>query len=126
MKLSKNFELSEFASHDGAPTPPDVLTNLKELAAELQVLRDYLNTPLKINSGYRSPAHNKAVGGASKSQHMLGKAADISSRKYTPDQIYAAVKLLQKEGKIRIGGIGRYNTFIHLDTANPREWDLRK
>ncbi len=126
MKLTKNFSLSEFASHDGEPTPPEVVENLKELAKELQVLRDYLNTPLKINSGYRSPAHNKAVGGAKFSQHLLGKAADISSNKYTPDQIYAAVKLLQKEGKIRIGGIGRYNSFLHLDTGNTREWDLRK
>lgn len=126
MKLTKNFSLSEFASHDGAPTPPEVVENLKELAKELQVLRDYLNTPLKINSGYRSPAHNKAVGGAKFSQHLLGKAADISSNKYTPDQIYAAVKLLQKEGKIRIGGIGRYNSFLHVDIGNTREWDLRK
>lgn len=126
MKLSKNFTLAEFASHDGAPVPADVLTNLQELAKNLQVLRDYLNTPLKINSGYRSPAHNKAVGGAQFSQHMLGKAADISSNKYTPEQIHAAILHLIKEGKIKDGGLGRYDSFTHYDIANSRRWDLRK
>lgn len=127
MKLSKNFNLSEFASHDGAPTPPEVLANLQELANNLQVLRDYLGTPLKINSGYRSPAHNKAVGGAKFSQHVLGKAADISSNKYTHEQIHAAILHLIKEGKMKEGGLGIYNSWIHYDTRGTEaRWDLRK
>ncbi len=127
MKLTNNFNLSEFASHDGAPTPMDVLKNLQELANNLQVLRDYLNTPLKINSGYRSPAHNKAVGGAKFSQHVLGKAADISSNKYTPEQIHAAIPRLIKEGKMKEGGVGIYNSFVHYDwRGTPNRWDLRK
>lgn len=125
MKLSKNFTLSEFASHDGAPFPPDVLTNLQELAKNLQALRDYLGCPLKINSGYRSPAHNKAVGGAEKSQHVLGKAADISCNKYTPEQVHAAIQHLIKTGKMQDGGLGRYDSFIHYDIHTPRRWDLR-
>ena len=125
MKLTKNFTLSEFASHDGAPFPPDVLTNLQEIAKNLQALRDYLGCPLKINSGYRSPAHNKAVGGASKSQHVLGKAADISCHKYTPAQVHAAIQHLIKTGKMQDGGLGQYNTFTHYDIGTPRRWDLR-
>lgn len=42
MQLTKNFQLAEFESHDGAPTPANVVENLKELAFNLQVLRDYL------------------------------------------------------------------------------------
>lgn len=125
MKLSKNFELSEFASHDGAPFPPDVLSNLQELAKNLQALRDYLGCPLKINSGYRSPAHNKAIGGAKASQHLLGKAADISCNKYTPDQVHAAILYLIREGKMHNGGVGRYNSFNHYDIGRSRRWDLR-
>ena len=127
MKLSKNFTLSEFASHDGAPTPPDVLTNLQELAANLQVLRDYLGTPIIINSGYRSPAHNKAVGGAQFSQHVLGKAADISCNKYTPEQVHAAILHLIKSGKLKSGGVGIYDSWVHYDTRGTNaRWDLRK
>ena len=126
MKLSKNFTLSEFASHDGAPFPPDVLTNLQELAANLQVLRDYLNCPLKINSGYRSPAHNKAVGGAQFSQHVQGKAADISCNKYTPAQVHAAILHLIGIGKMREGGLGIYNSWVHYDTrGTAARWDKR-
>ena len=126
MKLSKNFDLSEFASHDGAPFPPDVLTNLQELAKNLQVLRDYLNTSLKINSGYRSPAHNKAVGGAQFSQHVQGKAADISSNKYTPEQIHAAILYLIGQGKMKDSGLGIYDSFCHYDIRNGKaRWDLR-
>lgn len=126
MKLSPNFLLSEFASHDDAPFPPDVLTNLQELAKNLQVLRDYLNTSLKINSGYRSPAHNKAVGGAQFSQHVQGKAADISSNKYTPEQIHAAILYLIREGKMAQGGCGIYNSWVHYDTrGTAARWDLR-
>ena len=126
MNLSKNFTLAEFASHDGAPVPADVLTNLQELAKNLQVLRDYLNTPLKINSGYRSPAHNKAIGGAQFSQHMLGKAADISCNKYTPGQVAAAIEHLIAEGKLSQGGVGIYNSWVHYDFRGTKaRWDLR-
>ena len=50
MQLSKNFELSEFASKDGAPTPMEVIEQLKELAKNLEVLRAVVKKPIKINS----------------------------------------------------------------------------
>lgn len=126
MQLSKSFALKEFASHDGAPFPPDVLTNLQELAKSLQVLRDYLNCPITINSGYRSPAHNKAVGGAKFSQHVQGKAADIRCNKYTPEQVHAAILYLIKEGRMKDSGLGLYDSFVHYDVRDVKaRWDLR-
>ena len=126
MQITKNFNLSEFASHDGAPTPAKVLENLKELAANLQVLRDYLQTSITITSGYRSPAHNKKVGGAKFSQHVEGKAADIKCSKYTPEQVLAAVEKLIAEGKVNFMGVGIYNTWLHVDTRQTKaRWDLR-
>ncbi len=126
MQLTKNFNLKEFASKDGAVTPEHVIKNLQELAENLQVLRDFLGTSLHINSGYRSPAHNKKVGGAKFSQHVEGKAADISSSKFTPDQIHAAILKLIGEGKMKDSGLGIYDSFVHYDVRdNKARWDLR-
>ena len=79
MQLTKNFQLSEFACKDGTPVPDEYLDNVKELAKELQVLRDFLESPLRINSAYRTKTYNKSVGGAEKSKHLVAMAADLSS-----------------------------------------------
>ena len=126
-KLTKNFDLKEFNCKDGSETPAGLIPNLQELANNLQILRDFLGTSLHINSGYRSHAYNKKIGGAKFSQHLLGKAADIRSDKYTPAQIHAAILQLISEGKIHNGGLGIYNSFCHYDIRDtPARWDLRK
>jgi len=118
MKLTKNFNLDEFSSKDGAEFPCEVKINLKELALNLQVLRDALGLPIHINSGYRSPAHNKAVVGAKNSQHLLGKAGDITVNGYSPFDIKSKIEGLIKQGKIKNGGVGLYNTFVHYDVRD--------
>lgn len=127
MKLTSNFELKEFACKDGSIIPDNILPNIVELAENLQVLRDYLGFPIQINSGYRSPAYNESVGGVKNSQHLLGKAADIVCQKYTPEQLLAAVEKLIAEGKVKFGGVGIYNTFLHVDLRDKKaRWDFRK
>lgn len=127
MKLTKNFNKSEFDSKDGAVMPPDVLKNIQELAENVQVIRDYLGVSININSGYRSLAHNKRIGGVANSSHVKGKASDLSSKKATPRQIYNAILELIKQGKIYNGGVGLYDTFVHYDIdGNGRRWDNRK
>ena len=115
MKLTANFDLSEFRSRDGSPFPDDVVDNVQVLANNLQVLRDYLKQPISINSGYRSPAHNRKVGGASASQHLLGKAADIVVAGFTPKQVHTAIETLIGLGKMQQGGLSAYATFVHYD-----------
>lgn len=115
MKLSKNFSLSEFNSKDGADMPPEVFKNVVLVAKNLQVLRDFIGQPITVNSGYRSPAHNKSVGGAKSSQHLLGKAADIVVKGHKPDVVTEIIMELIKEGRMSQGGIGVYNTFTHYD-----------
>lgn len=115
MKLTKNFNLSEFQSKDGATFPIEVIKNLKKLAENLQVIRDTINTPLSITSGYRSPAHNKKVGGAVYSQHLLGKASDLTTKTLSPKQLRDIIKQLMDEGKIKKGGLKDYNGFVHYD-----------
>lgn len=127
MKLTKNFSLSEFASKDGAEIPFWVDANLLILAEQLQVLRDYFGVPITINSGYRSPEHNLAVGGSKNSQHLLGKAGDIRVKGKSPLEVYQAIELLIKDGKMLQGGLGLYDTFVHYDWRGTRaRWDNRK
>lgn len=83
MNLSKNFTLKELTKTSvGLPNnPTDVEVERLKLLCEkvLQPLRDKYGNPIIVNSGYRSPAVNKAVGGVSSSQHARGEAADITA-----------------------------------------------
>jgi len=115
MKLSENFKLSEFRSKDGAYTPDEVRHNLVKLASQLQTLRNHLGRRIHINSGYRSPQHNRAVGGADESQHVLGKAADIVVDGLTPIEVKIAIEALIAQGEMLQGGLSAYNSFTHYD-----------
>lgn len=115
MQLTPNFNSVEFACHDGSQVPEKLMPNLKVLAQNLQVLRNELGCSISITSGYRSPAHNKAVGGKSKSYHMEAMAADIVSRKHTPAQLRVIIERLISQGKMKQGGLGAYKTFTHYD-----------
>ena len=115
MKLSTNFDLKEFASADGKEPNAEVLKNLTELAKNLEVLRSHLKAPIHVTSGYRSKEHNARIGGALKSFHVLGMAADIQVKGMKPEQVAKAIELLIKEGKIKEGGVGIYRTWIHYD-----------
>lgn len=78
----REFERSSVADHCGianAITSFEVRDSIKALVENvLQPLRDAWGKPLKINSGYRCPELNRAVGGVDSSQHLLGEAADVA------------------------------------------------
>lgn len=127
MQLTKNFKKSEFDSKDGSQMPSEVLVNIKELAKNIQVIRDYVGVALPINSGYRSPKHNASVGGVKNSEHVPGKAGDLGAKNITSKKLYDAILKLIAEGKIYNGGVGIYNTFVHYDIGKKgRRWDNRK
>jgi hypothetical protein len=87
MNLSRNFTLRELVRSSTAAargidnTPSLEAVRALELLARrtLQPLRDAIGAPLTVSSGYRSPELNAAVGGAAKSQHMKGQAADVTA-----------------------------------------------
>lgn len=114
-QLTQNFSIREFMCKDGTHVPEHLLSNVRQLATNLQVLRSYLAVPIIINSGYRTPAYNKKVGGAFGSQHLLANAADIHTKEYSPFYIYNKLRELMKSGKIEAGCIILYNTFVHYD-----------
>lgn len=87
----------------------------------LQRLRTQMGRPMMVNSGYRSPEHNRRVGGASTSYHMDGIAYDVSMQNHDPH----AYK--QAAAEIGFDGIGTYpearKNFIHVDTrGTPARW----
>jgi uncharacterized protein YcbK (DUF882 family) len=120
MKLTKDFNRSEFDCNDGSVMPKEVLLNIQKLANQLQVLRDCLGVTITVNSGYRSPSYNKKIGGVSNSQHVIGKAADITAKGYTPAQVNARIEELIKSGDMLQGGLGSYSTFTHYDIRKTR------
>lgn len=75
-------------------TPPaNVVDNLQTLCEKiLDPLRENLNKPIRISSGYRSPKTNAKVGGAKNSQHLTGQAADLEAIGYTNAEIFNAIK----------------------------------
>lgn len=87
-KLSRYFAESEFtrsgeAARRGLDNTPDsaARANLARLATEvLDPLREALGKPIHVNSGYRSPAVNRAVGGVPGSAHQQGRAADVRAQ----------------------------------------------
>lgn len=115
MKLTRNFDLHEFYCNDGTPVPAKYMRNVQELADNLQVLRDEIGEPLRINSAYRHPAYNKKVGGKPASQHLTASAADITCKSKTPKQLAAIVEKLIVQKKLWFGGIGIYPGFVHVD-----------
>ena len=84
----------------------------------LQALRDRLNKPLIVNSGYRSPEHNRAVGGATRSKHMEGTAFDISMANHDPETFERAAR------EVGFLGFGTYprSNFMHVDLGPARSW----
>lgn len=120
MKLTPNFDLAEFFCNDGTKVPAELMPNVRELAANLQVLRDEIGEPIRINSAYRHPAYNKRIGGAPASQHLKAKAADITAKSYTPKRLAAVIERLIKAGKMKQGGLGIYPGFTHYDVRGTK------
>jgi uncharacterized protein YcbK (DUF882 family) len=117
MRLTTNFDLSEFNKHN-FPISDTVFQNIFALAKNLQVLRDEVKKPIKITSGYRSPEHNAKVGGVKSSRHITGEAADFKIAGMTPKEVADVIEKLIAANKMEEGGIGIYSTWIHYDHRN--------
>ncbi len=105
--LTVNFSRKEFACKCGCGFDGISL----ELVAVLQELREHFDLPIVINSACRCEKHNERVGGAKGSKHKEGIAADVVVRGKSPKEVYAYL-VNKYEDKY---GIGRYNTFTHVD-----------
>lgn len=99
MNLSPNFTLHEMtrsatAAKYGIKNIPNAshVENLRLLCTNiLQPLRDLLGVPVTISSGYRCKALNRIIGGARNSQHQTGRAADLSVKGFTTEQLFQLI-----------------------------------
>ena len=112
IQIADNFNLREFQCKGQNCCHGSVKVDSR-LVKILQTLRTHLDTPIYIVSGYRCPTHNSNVGGASQSQHMEGKAADIAGD-FDLDYVAETV------GRMGASGIGIYRNsgFVHVDTRD--------
>lgn len=133
-QLSANFSLAEMTFSQtavrhrisNAPSGAE-LDNLTRLCKTvLQPLRDFLKKPIKVSSGYRAPALNRAVGGSLSSAHMYGRAADISVEGMSAAQLFNTIKGL----KLPVDQcIDEFGSWVHVGIATagqqPRHQYLR-
>jgi hypothetical protein len=95
---------------------PAVLPEAREKAI---ALAQSVGRPLRLNSGYRTPAYNRSVGGARNSMHVQRKAIDIQWPGGSTNEKKA---FIQKAIDAGFTGIGCYNSFMHVDIGNKRCW----
>lgn len=117
-KLSANFTVREFACSDGS----DAVLVAPRLVMVLQSVRSHFRQPVTINSAYRTPQKNAAVGGAAQSQHCYGTAADITVKNVAPAEVAAYAREIMPDW----GGVGVYarQGFTHVDVRETRaDWD---
>jgi uncharacterized protein YcbK (DUF882 family) len=129
--VSAHLRWHELACHDKArtPYPREWEDRAVVLARVFEAIRASMGMSLIVNSAYRTVAHNEAVKGGTNSQHLAGRALDLTYAGCV-DTLYGRVVQLA-ETMEEIGGIGRYDSFVHVDTrprVNERVvlWDLRK
>lgn len=114
VKLSNNFNSTEFDCHgSGCCSTTEIDPKLVEY---LQKIRDHFNAPVTINSAYRCEKHNAKIGGASKSKHKYGQAADIVVKGVAPAEVAKYAE------SIGIKGIGLYSSFVHIDTRTTKSF----
>ena len=121
-RLAPDFKVRELRCRDGTDT---VMAD-EVLTVVLQCIREHFGKAVTITSGYRTPAHNAAVGGAKSSQHLLGRAADIRVQGVSVEDVAAYAERLMPDW----GGVGRYPVkagraagWVHLDTrAEKARW----
>lgn len=112
--LTRNFQVKEFACHDGS----DPIFIHIPLVEFLQKMRDWCGGPVYVekHSAYRTPSWNKKQKGSERSYHMYGLAVDVSARGKTPAQLATWAEAHMPGG----GGIGLYKTFVHIDFRTGR------
>jgi zinc D-Ala-D-Ala carboxypeptidase len=128
MRLTDNFRLSEFTNSqtaerqgiDNTP-PPAVIDALRKTAGHMEQVRTLLGgNAIVISSGYRSPALNKSIGGATTSQHTKGEAVDFTCPAFgSPADIVKAISIEYDQV------ILEFNRWVHISFTNkPRKQAL--
>jgi len=116
--------LSEhFREHEMACPCCGRYTDNRALLSSLESLRSLCgNVPITATSAYRCERWNGVVGGSEQSQHLLGRACDVIVQGLHPLEVAAKAELVPLFSH---GGIGIYDTFVHVDVrvGGPARWN---
>lgn len=124
--VSKNFSMTEFMCHCGCTMSVIVDERVRKLVEKLQHLRDVINIPILVTSGYRCPEYDEKVwresGGTGPyhaGQHTWGTAADVWVRSLPLRDFWNAALSIFCDG-----GMGFYADYriLHLDLGPKRTW----
>jgi hypothetical protein len=133
VQLSRNFNSSEIVGASHPIEGENIILLDSRLIDIAQYIRDALGTPIKVNSAYRSPKYNASLrGSASNSQHIKGRALDLSGNGIV-EFLETAYRTNNEHGKalyaMGLRGIGFYDWGAHIDTREQNrvsKWDYRK
>ena len=118
-KISKHFKREEFACKCGKCGQDTVDVVLIEI---LESVREHFGVSVRLTNANRCAKHNAEVGGATNSQHLKGRAADIQVEGINPDEVADWLDDMYPNQY----GIGRYKTFTHIDSRDrSARWDKR-
>lgn len=106
--MTKNFNRSEVACKCGCGFDT-IDVQVMEFA---EAIRDHFRSPVTVNSGCRCETYNARVGGATASQHLRGRALDITVRGVPSYEVRSFAETLIGQR----GGVGGYQTFTHIDS----------
>lgn len=122
MKLSKYFTFEEltvssYAKRNKIPNTPNTLQleTLKQTAKQMDKVRELLNVPIIVNSGFRSVEVNRGIGSSDNSQHCKGEAVDFVTHQYTPRQI---VEIIKKSDIPYDQLILEYESWVHISFSS--------
>lgn len=113
---SEHLSFHELACKDGTPYPKQFITDGRvfRLAEVFENIRRIYGKPITILSAYRTPEHNRRVGGARNSMHVQGRALDLKPPLgVSVNKFYDDIRKCVDDFGIR--GIGKYKTFVHID-----------
>lgn len=89
------------------------------LIPALEQIRKHFHQPVMISSGARCAKYNKKIGGSLKSQHLIGRAADIAVKDTDPKDVQLFADTILPNS-----GVGSYDLFTHIDTRTGRaRWE---
>lgn len=128
-RITQNFRLSEFACGQHYYCSPEFICFVVDV---LQPFRSWYNRPININSGYRTAAHNRAVGGDTNSLHLTAMAIDFNLpaeyRSFGYDrrrEFIANIKVKWFDLCRKSGAYGQmtvHNGWLHLGMSRNREY----
>jgi uncharacterized protein YcbK (DUF882 family) len=113
-----NFPDKELACKCCGKLPPGIA----QLRERLERLRELAGAPIIINSGHRCAVHNKRIGGAPKSRHLID-AADVRCPKVPLSKLY---QLCEADPLLSSGGLAlKHGSFLHIDCGPRRRWEYK-